>query len=122
MKIILFSESDYNFSAKLATICDLESDKLFFLNDFNSLCKFKDKDNLLLIIDFDDYSKNLELVINSIKKIGNFSTCILINKIDSKIHKKFTSIGFDIVMSKKMFLMNIKTIKAQIINSIKSIQ
>ena len=122
MKFLVFSDSDYNFSAKLATICDLESDKLFFLNDFNSLYKFKDKDNLLLIIDFDDYSKNLELVINSIKKIGNFSTCILINKIDSKIHKKATSIGFDIVMSKKMFLMNIKTIKAQISNNIKSIQ
>ena len=122
MKFLVFSDSDYNFSAKLATICDLESDKLFFLNDFNSLCKFKDKDNVLLIIDFDDYSENLESVINSIKKIGNFSTCILINKIDSKIHKKATSIGFDIVMSKKIFLMNIKTIKTQISNNIKSIQ
>ena len=122
MKFLVFSDSDYNFSAKLATICDLDSDKLFFLNDFNSLCKFKDKDNLLLIIDFDDYSKNLELVINSIKKAGNFSTCILINKINSKIHKKVTSIGFDIVMSKKMFLMNIKTIKAQINNNVKNIQ
>ena len=122
MKFLVFSDSDYNFSAKLATICDLGSDKLFFLNDFNSLYKFKDKDNLLLIIDFDDYSKNLELVINSIKKIGNFSTCILINKIDSKFHKKATSIGFDIVMSKKMFLMNIKTIKTQIRNNVKNIQ
>ena len=42
--------------------------------------------------------------------------------IDSKFHKKATSIGFDIVMSKKMFLMNIKTIKAQISNNVKSIQ
>jgi len=42
--------------------------------------------------------------------------------VDSKFHKKATSIGFDIVMSKKMFLMNIKTIKAQISNNVKSIQ
>ena len=122
MKFIVFLDLDYNFSVSLAKLCDLESDELFFLNDFNYLHNFKYEDNLLLIIDFNDYVKNLELVIDSIKNIGKFPTCILIDKMDSEIHKKVTSIGFDMVMTKKTFLMNIKTIKSQIINNNSNLQ
>ena len=122
MKVILFSKSDYNFSAKLAQICDLESDQLLFFDNFDSLIKIKDELNVLLIVDFNDYISNLDFVINSIKGVANFSTCLLLDKMDSKIQKKVTSIGFDIVISKSIFLMNIKTIKNQIKNSINKSQ
>jgi len=122
MKIILFSDSDYNFSAKLAKICDLESYDLLFLNHFSSLDSFKNKSNILLIIDFNDYNKNLDSIINSIKSTANFPTCVLVDKMQSKIQKKLTSMGFDIIMSKSMFLMNIKTIKNQVNNNLKNIQ
>ncbi len=118
MKIIVFSESDYNFSAKLAKICDLESDELLFLNKFDSLDSFDNK-NTLLIVDFNDYKNHLDLIINLIKSRTNFPVCLLADKIDSKFQKKSTSIGFDIVMAKSIFLMNIKTIKNQIINNSK---
>ena len=122
MKIILFSESDYNFSAKLAKICNLESDELFFFDSFDSLKSFKNKDNILLIIDFNDYQNNLNLIINLIKNIANFPACVLVDKMESNIQKEITTMGFDIVMSKTMFLMNIKTIKSQVINNFRNIQ
>ena len=122
MKIILFSESDYNFSAKLAKICDLESDELLFFDNFNSLKSFKNQHNILLIIDFNDYKNKLDLIINLIKSISNFPICVLVDKIESKIQKKVTKMGFDIIMSKVMFLINIKTIKSQVINNFNNIQ
>ena len=118
MKIIVFSESDYNFSAKLAKICDLESDELLFLNKFDSLDSFNNK-NTLLIIDFNDYKNHLDSIIDLIKSKTNFPVCLLVDKINSKFQKKITSIGFDIVMTKSIFLMNIKTIKNQVINNSK---
>ena len=54
MKVVFFSDSDYNFSAKLAKICDLQSEELFFLNDFYSLSNIKDKKDILVAIDFND--------------------------------------------------------------------
>jgi len=122
MKIILFSESDYNFSAKLAKICNLESDELLFFDNFNSLKSFKEQSNILLIIDFNDYQNNLVSIITLIKSIANFSTCVLLDKMDPKLQKKITRMGFDIIMSKAMFLMNIKTIKSQVNNNFKNIQ
>ena len=118
MKIIVFSESDYNFSAKLAKICYLESDELLFLNKFDSLDSFNNK-NTLLIIDFNDYKNHLDSIIDLIKSKTNFPVCLLVDKINSKFQKKITSIGFDIVMTKSIFLMNIKTIKNQVINNSK---
>jgi hypothetical protein len=41
---------------------------------------------------------------------------------DPKLQKKITRMGFDIIMSKAMFLMNIKTIKSQVNNNFKNIQ
>ena len=117
MKVVFFSDSDYNFSAKLAKICDLESEELFFLNDFYSLSNIKDKKDILVAIDFNDYKNDLDSSINLIKSIAKFSTCLLLDKMESTIQKRATSIGFDIVMTKTTFLMNFKTIKNQINNN-----
>ena len=117
MKLIFFANSDYNFCAKLAKICDSQSEELFFLSNFRSLSNFKSKKNVLIVIDFNDYKNDLDRSINSIKSISNFSTCLLVDVMDSKIQKKATSIGFDIIMTKPTFLMNFKTIKTQINNS-----
>tara|TARA_Y100001970_G_scaffold20772_1_gene23456 strand:- start:11660 stop:12019 length:360 start_codon:yes stop_codon:yes gene_type:complete len=116
MKIVVFSKYDYNFAAKLAKICDTYSDQLVFSNTFNDLVKFKNQKDLLIIVDLNDYSDNLDSVIDSIISIHKFSICALIQKMESKIQKQATRIGFDIVMSKEMFLMNFKTIRQQIIN------
>ena len=122
MRIILFSESDYNFSAKLAKICNLESDELLFFDNFNSLQSFKNQNNILLIIDFNDYKNKLDLIINLIKSISSFPVCVLVDKMDPKIQKEITKMGFDIIMSKAMFLMNIKTIKSQVNNNFNNIK
>ena len=117
MKVVFFSDSDYNFSAKLAKICDLQSEELFFLNDFYSLSNIKDKKDILVAIDFNDYKNDLDSSINLIKSIAKFPICLLLDKMESKIQKRATSIGFDIVMTKTTFLMNFKTIKNQINNN-----
>ena len=117
MKVVFFSDSDYNFSAKLAKICDLQSEELFFLNDFYSLSNIKDKKDILVVIDFNDYKNDLDSSINLIKSIAKFPTCLLLDKMESKIQKRATSIGFDIVMTKTTFLINFKTIKNQINNN-----
>lgn len=116
MKIVFFSKHDYNFAAKLAKVCDTYSVQLLFLNTFNDLIKFKNQKDLLIIVDLDDFSDNLDSVIESITNIHKFSICALIQKMESKIQKKATKIGFDIVMSKEMFLMNFKTIRQQVTN------
>ena len=117
MKVVFFSDSDYNFTAKLVKICDLQSEELFFLNDFYSLSNIKDKKDILVAIDFNDYKNDLDLSINLIKSIAKFPTCLLLDKMESKIQKRATSIGFDIVMTKTTFLINFKTIKNQINNN-----
>ena len=94
----------------------------FFFDSFDSLKSFKNNDNILLIIDFNDYQTNLNLIINLIKNIANFPTCVLVDKMESNVQKEITTMGFDIVMSKTMFLMNIKTIKSQVINNFRNIQ
>ena len=119
MKIIFFSESDYNFSAKLAKVCDFQSYELIFLNNFDYLDSIKDKNNVLLIIDFNDYKNDLDLIITSIKNKVHFPICLLVDKIESKIQKEINKIGFDIIMTKSTFLMNIKTIQNQIANNFK---
>ena len=122
MKIILFSESDYNFSAKLAKICNLESDELLFFDNFDSLQSFKSQSNILLIIDFNDYQNNLGSIVALIKSIANFPVCVLLDKMESNLQKDLTRMGFDIIMSKRMFLMNIKTIKSQADNNFNNFQ
>ena len=53
--------------------------KIFSSIKFDLLNQFKGSQNVLLIIDFNDYKENLEFVIDSIKNIGNFTVCILID-------------------------------------------
>ena len=122
MKIILFSESDYNFSAKFAKICNLESDELLFFDNFDSLQSFKSQSNILIIIDFNDYQNNLGSIVTLIKSIANFPVCVLVDKMESKLQKNLTRMGFDIIMSKTIFLMNINTIKSQVDNNFNNFQ
>ncbi len=117
MKIIVFSKSDYTFSAKLSKICDLYSDELVFFDKFESLKEIESKTDALVIIDYNDYNDSLKDAIILIKNRSQYSSCILIDKMESKIQKKVTDIGFDIIMTKQLFLMNIKTIKSQILKN-----
>ena len=51
MNIFAFFESDYNFSAMLAKICDIESDNLIFMDEVKSLQKYPNKESAIIIID-----------------------------------------------------------------------
>ena len=48
-----------------------------------------------------------------IEKCCAITYCVLLDKMESKIQKKLTNIGFDITMTKHLFLLNYKTIKVQ---------
>jgi len=111
MNIFAFFESDYNFSAMLAKICDIESDSLIFMDKVNSLQKYPNKESAIIIIDIDDYKNSLDELINGLRKNGSYPVYGLISKMDIEIQKYATKIGFDIVMTKSNFLHNIKTIK-----------
>ena len=117
MKIISFFNSDYNFSATLAKICDLESNELTFISDVNSLKTYNFSKHDIVIIDVDDYKDSIDNIALLIKAYGNYPIYGLIDKMDIKIQKKAIDIGFDIIMTKSTFLINIKTIKKQIENS-----
>ena len=117
MKIISFFNSDYNFSATLAKICDLESNELTFISDVNSLKTYNISKHDIVIIDFDDYKDSIDNIALLIKAYGNYPIYGLIDKMDIKIQKKAIDIGFDIIMTKSTFLINIKTIKKQIENN-----
>ena len=119
MIFISFFDSDYNFSATLARICDIESDKLFFISDVKSLSKHNFSEESIIIIDIDDYKNSISKIALSIKNYTNCPIYGLINTIDIKIQKKATEFGFDIIMSKSTFLISLKTIKKQIKNNYK---
>ena len=119
MKIISFFDSDYNFSATLARICDIESDQLLFISDVQSLNNHSFFDEGIIIIDVDDYRNSIDGIALSIKNYTNCPIYGLINTIDIKIQKKATEFGFDIIMSKSTFLISLKTIKKQIKNNYK---
>ena len=113
MKLFIFSNDDYNFSAKIAKICDQGSDSLYFCENFEKLKDIKIKDDILIILDYDDANFDLEILID-IKKIYNFKCCLIMSKIEKVIHKKASEIGCDIVITKSNFIMNYKIIKEQL--------
>ena len=119
MKIISFFNSDYNFSAILARICDIESDELLFVSDIKSLGKDSFDKEGIVIIDIDDYRESIDEIALSVKSKIPYPIYGLINKMDIEIQKKAIIIGFDAIMTKSTFLNNIKTIKKQIKNSYK---
>ena len=111
MNIIAFFKSDYNFSAMLAKICNIESDNLFFMDKANSLKGYAEQESTIIIIDIDDYKNSLDQLIEDLRKNGSYPIYGLITKMDIKIQKYAIKIGFDIVMTKANFLHNIKTLK-----------
>ena len=119
MNIISFFESDYNFSATLAKVCDVESDNLFFINKTDSLKGYSNRE-AIIIIDLGDYKNSLAQMIKGIRDYGSFPVYGLISKMDIKTQKYATEIGFDMIMTKTNFLHNIKTIKKQILNNSKT--
>ena len=119
MNIISFFESDYNFSATLAKVCDINSDNLYFENTLDSLKDYSNQTDNVIIIDLSDHKKSLEAMIQNIRSSGSFTVYGLISKMDIKLQKHATEIGFDMIMTKSNFLHNLKTIKKQILNSSK---
>ena len=120
MKIISFFNSDYNFSATLAKICNLESDELLFVTNIESLGKDNFRDEGIVIIDIDDYRESIDEIALSIKSKITYPIYGLVNKMDIEIQKRAITIGFDAIMTKSTFVNNIKTIKKQIKNSYKT--
>ena len=112
MKVVVISNTDYNFSAKLSKICNDQSDDLLFCDDFIDLSK-KNVSNSLIILDYDDEEENLDKVKSISKKISNSTFCIIMKNINSDTQKKLTKLGFDLIMSKQSFLINFSTIKKQ---------
>ena len=121
MKIISFFNSDYNFSAKLARICDIELNELLFENKPKSIKKHKSSNPGVIILDIDDYRDCLNETVKGIRTHIDYPIYGLISKMDKKIQKNAIEIGFDIVMTKSNFLYNIKTIKKQVINASRSL-
>jgi len=117
MKIVSFLNSDYNFSAQLAKICDIESDQLLFVSDVNSLKQHSFSKEGIIIIDIDDYKDSLDKIALSIKSYTNYPIYGLVDKTNIKIQRQTVKFGFDIIMTKSTFLMNIKAIKKQIKNN-----
>ena len=115
MKIIIFSESDYNFVAKLTKICNLHEDELVFLEDLKKLNQIES--NALVLIDYCDYKNSVNNIFDNVIKRESMTYCILVDKMKSEIHKNLTNLGFDITMTKNLFLMNFKIIKTQCISS-----
>ena len=67
MKVVVISNTDYIFSAKLSKICNDQSDDLLFCDDFIDLSK-KNVSNSLIILDYDDEVENLNKVKSISKK------------------------------------------------------
>ena len=112
MKVVIISNRDYNFSAKLSKICNDQSDDLLFCDDFIDLSK-KNISNSLIILDYDDEVENLDKVKSISKTISNSTFCIIMKNINSDTQKNLTQLGFDLIMSKQSFLINFSTIKKQ---------
>tara|TARA_B100001123_G_C14986047_1_gene897644 strand:- start:165 stop:536 length:372 start_codon:yes stop_codon:yes gene_type:complete len=116
MNIISFFQSDYNFSATLAKVCDVSADSLFFENKLDSLKKYSNQNHKVIIIDLSDYRDSLEMMIQKIRNSDSFIVYGLISKMDIKLQKQAIELGFDMVMTKSNFLHNFKTIQKQILN------
>ena len=112
MKVVVISNTDYIFSAKLSKICNDQSDDLLFCDNFIDLSK-KNVTNSLIILDYDDEVENLNKVKSISKTISNSTFCIIMTNINSDIQRKLTQLGFDLIMSKQSFLINFSTIKKQ---------
>ena len=112
MKVVVISNTDYNFSAKLSKICNDQSDDLLFCDDLIDVSK-KNVSNSLIILDYDDRLEDLDKIKTISQKISNSTFCIIMKNINSDTQKKLTQIGFDLIMSKQSFLINFNTIKKQ---------
>jgi hypothetical protein len=118
MQFYFLSNSDFKFSAKFAKTCDQELDQLIFVDSIESLETIKFKNSSLLIIDCDDFYANFENIIGKINQ-KKINICGITKKINKKLYKQALLEGFDIFLTKSNFLFNIKTIKIQLLNSLK---
>ena len=118
MQFYFLSNSDFEFSAQFAKTCDQELDQLIFVDNIESLKNLKFKNSSLLIIDCDDFYTNFENIIDKVNQ-KKIHICGITKKINKKLYKQALLEGFDIFLTKSNFLFNIKTIKIQLLNSLK---
>jgi len=112
MNIVVISNLDYNFSAKISKICNDNDDDIFFCDSLNELAAKQISDSLV-VIDYDDSVENIDKIRNMSKKLSKVSFCIIMKDVNSSVQKKLTNYGCDLVMSKQSFLINFSTIKKQ---------
>ena len=112
MNIVIISNLDYNFSAKISKICNDNNDSIFFCDSLNELAAKQISDSLV-VIDYDDSIDNIDKIHNISKKLYKVTFCIIMKDINSSIQKKLNDFGYDLIMSKQSFLINFSTIKKQ---------
>jgi hypothetical protein len=120
MQFYFLSNSDFEFSAQLVKICDQELDQLIFVDNIESLEIIKFNKSSLLIIDCDDFCSDLVNIIDKVNQ-KKIHICGVTKKINKKLYKQAILDGFDIFLTKSNFLFNVKTIKIQLLNSLKRI-
>jgi len=112
MNIVVISNLDYNFSAKISKICNDNDDDIFFCDSLNEFATKQISDSLV-VIDYDDSVENIDKISNISKKLTKVTFCIIMKDVNSSVQKELTNYGCDLVMSKQSFLINFSTIKKQ---------
>ena len=107
MKIVVISNTDYNFSAKLSKICNDQSDDLLFYDDFIDLSK-KNVSNSLIILDYDDEVENLgaqiikESASRTAEEAGDgTTTATVLAQFIYNEGLKYKTAGFDVMQIKE---------------------
>ena len=118
MQFYFLSNSDFEFSAQLVKICDQELDELIFVDNIESLEMIQFNKSSLLIIDCDDFCSELVNIIDKVNQ-KTIHICGVTKKINKKLYKQAILDGFDIFLTKSNFLFNVKSIKIQLLNSLK---
>ena len=117
MKILALINLDYNFSAMLTKVCDSSNSELVFLDNALEVGAYSNHNNVLIILDVNEWKKQLEDVINECREHSSFPIIGLLDKMDLKLKRKSNSIGLTALLTKSMFIYNIKTIEKQILNA-----
>ena len=72
MKILALINLDYNFSAMLTKDCDSSNSELVFLDNALEVGAYSNHNNVLIILDVNEWKKQLEDVINECREHSSF--------------------------------------------------
>ncbi len=109
---IIVNSNDSDFSIRLATECDKYGFLLSFIDKYEDFIKFDYDESYIsvIILDINDSDENKFELCKKIRTHHEVPVFAVMDKLNTKLRSRAKKHGFDLIISKKMFLSSIREV------------